>query len=92
MSVCAGDQPQNWMQHQTVWLVQALDDSILEGAVKSGNINLFLVGIITGPEQVSGHPVHCQAVSVGQIWRKINTRRHQSSLSVMFNAVTCSFL
>lgn len=67
VTVCVGDQPQNWMQHQTVWFVQALDDSILEGAVKSGNINLFLIGIITGPEQVSGHPVHCQAVSVGQI-------------------------
>lgn len=53
------------MQHQTVWFVQALDNSILEGAIQSGNINLLFIGIITSPEQVPGHPVHRQAVCVG---------------------------
>lgn len=55
------------MQHQTVRFVQALDDSIFEGAIKSGDVNLFLIGIITGPEQVSGYPIHSQALGIGQI-------------------------
>lgn len=61
------DQPQYWMQDQTVWFVQALNDSIFEGAIQSGNINLLLVGIVAGPEQISGHPVDCQTVGVWQI-------------------------
>lgn len=55
------------MQHQAVRFVQPLDDGVFEGAVQSGNVDLFLVGVIAGPEQVPGHPVHCQAMSVGQI-------------------------
>lgn len=55
------------MQHQAVWFVQSLYDSIFEGAVQSGNIDLFLVGVIAGPEQVSGNPVHSQAMGIGQI-------------------------
>lgn len=55
------------MQHQTVRFVQALDDSVFEGAVQSGNINLFLISIITCPEQVPRHPVDSQAMSVGKI-------------------------
>lgn len=56
------------MQHQAVWFVQSLYDSIFEGAVQSGNIDLFLVGVIAGPEQVSGNPVHSQTMGIGQIW------------------------
>lgn len=61
--------PQDWMQHQTVWLVEALDDGILEGAVQSSNVDLLLVAVVARPEQVSGDPVHSQAVSIGQICR-----------------------
>lgn len=56
------------MQHQTVGLVQALDNSILERSIQSGHIDLFLIGIIAGPEEVSGHPVYCQPVCVGKVW------------------------
>lgn len=53
-----------------MWFVEALDDSIFEGAIQSGDINLFLIGVVTGPEQVPGNPVHRQAVSIGHIWKK----------------------
>ncbi|TNN82492.1 hypothetical protein EYF80_007327 [Liparis tanakae] len=48
------------MHHQAVRLVQALDDCILERSIQSGNIDLLLIGIIAGPEEVSGHPVYGQ--------------------------------
>lgn len=59
--------PQYWMQHQTVRLVEALDDGVFEGAVQSGHVDLLLVAVVARPEQVSGDPVHSQAVSIGQI-------------------------
>lgn len=48
-------------------LVEALNDSVFEGAIQSGHIDLLLVAVVTCPEQVSGDPVYSQAVSVGQI-------------------------
>lgn len=55
------------MQHQAVGLIQSLDDSILERSIQSGHINLLLIGIIAGPEEVSGHPVDSQAVSIREV-------------------------
>lgn len=49
-------------------LIQALDDGVLERSIQSGHVDLLLVGVIAGPEEVSGHPVHCQAVSVREVW------------------------
>lgn len=51
-----------------MWLIQALDDGVLEGSVQSGHVDLLLVGVVAGPEEVPGHPVHRQAVSVGQVY------------------------
>ncbi len=35
-----------------------MDYSILEGPVQARNIDLLLIRIIAGPEQVSGDPVY----------------------------------
>ena len=55
------------MQHQTVGLVQTLDDGVLEGAVQPRHVDLLLVGVVAGPEEVPGDPVHRQAVGVGEV-------------------------
>ena len=55
------------MQYQTVGFVQTLNDCVLEGAVQPGHVDLFLVGIVAGPEEVPGDPVHRQAVGVGEV-------------------------
>lgn len=59
--------PQYRMQHQTVWLVEALNNSVFERAIQSSHVNLLLVAVITCPEQVPGHPVYSEAVSVGKV-------------------------
>lgn len=49
-------------------LIQALDDGVLERSIQSGHVDLLLVGVIAGPEEVSRHPVHRQAMSVREVW------------------------
>lgn len=67
MSGCLFYLPQYGVQHQTVRFIQALDDSVLKGSVQSGHVDLLLIGIIAGPEQVPRHPVYCQTMGVGQV-------------------------
>ena len=62
-----GDSPQHGVQHQAVGFVQTLDDRVLEGAVQPGHVDLLLVGVVAGPEEVPGDPVHRQAVGVGEV-------------------------
>lgn len=61
------DLPPEGVNHQAVRLVQPLDHCVLEGAVQPGDIDLLLVGIVAGPEEVSGNPIHREAMSVGQV-------------------------
>lgn len=55
------------MYHKTVGLVQSLDDGILERSIQSGHIDLLLIGIVAGPEEVPGHPVYRQAVGIRKV-------------------------
>lgn len=45
--------PQYRMQHEAVGLVQALNNSVFEGAIQSGHVNLFLIAVIAGPEEIT---------------------------------------
>lgn len=55
------------MYHQAVWFVQSVDDRVLKGTIQTGHVDLLLAGIIAGPEQVPGHPVYSQALSIRDI-------------------------
>lgn len=71
------DSPSEWVHHQAVGLVQPLDHSILEGAIQPGHVDLLLVGIIAGPEEVSGNPIHGEAVSIGEVCKGTQMGAHQ---------------
>lgn len=45
--------PQYRMQHEAVGLVQALNNSVFEGAIQSGHVDLFLIAVIAGPEEIT---------------------------------------
>lgn len=60
----AADSPTKRVDDQAVRLFQTLDHRVLEGAVQPGHVNLLLVGVITRPEEISGHPVHSQPVGI----------------------------
>lgn len=55
------------MCYQAMRLVQTLDNSIFERSIQSSHIDLLFISIITGPEEVSGHPVYCQPMCIGKI-------------------------
>lgn len=71
------DSPPERVHHQAVGLVQPLDHGVLEGAIQPGHIDLLLVGIVAGPEEVSGNPIHGEAVSVGQVCKGTEMGAHQ---------------
>lgn len=45
--------PQYRMQDEAVGLVQALNNSVFEGAVQSGHVDLFLIAVIAGPKEIT---------------------------------------
>ncbi len=47
------DSPQYGMQHEALGFVQALNHSVLEGAIQSGDVDLFLIAVIAGPEEIT---------------------------------------
>lgn len=65
--VGGGHVPMEGVHHQAVGFIQPLDHGVLEGAVQPGHVDLLLVGVVAGPEEVSGNPIHREAVSVGQV-------------------------
>lgn len=71
--------PQNGVQHKAVRFIQTLDNSIFEGAIKSGNVNLFLIGVIAGPEEITWNPVHRQTMSIRNIWSQTHTHKRQKT-------------
>lgn len=66
---CWKHSPEVRVKHEAVGLIKSLDDGVLKGTVQSGYVDLLLVGVVAGPEEVPGHPVHRQAVSVGQVYK-----------------------
>jgi len=75
------------MHHQAVRLVQALDDCILERSIQSGNIDLLLIGIIAGPEEVSGHPVYCQPVGIRKVWEMFESQWKKLGFDLIFRQI-----
>lgn len=51
--VACGNSPQYGMEHEAVGFVQALNYSVFEGAIQSGNVDLFLIAVIAGPEEIT---------------------------------------
>lgn len=63
------------MNHQTVRFIQTLDDGVLKRPIQSRHIDLLLIGIIAGPEEVPGHPVYCQAVGIRKVLTISTTKK-----------------
>lgn len=47
--------------------VQSVNDRVLKGAVQASHIDLLLAGIIAGPEQIPGYPVHSQPLGIRDV-------------------------